>query len=294
MYTASKWTQQQEYHFSFYEILVSEALAMQIGLILKNSCEGNKLTKYSQKTYKCMILWHGVPNIVWGENKKFRRQRRKKRNQICRVPYKDTRQSSDFAVCHRELTAKLRFCRVPTVRHSEKNHFAVCFFVALGENSICRVLNFCREFFLSGTRYILCLPCAHDVAHGKEPSTRQTEIFPYILGHVRFPSKTCFASVIWADFALREKQGRSLLAQATRWACLGSNLLAHLHFWSSEARLALADKPNAPLVNGHLAYCDRPMFKCILPCHSMTFIVTWEHRTSIHAPKNCYVRSRIM
>ena len=45
MYTASKWTQQQEYHFSFYEILVSEGLAMQIGLILKNSYEGNKLTK---------------------------------------------------------------------------------------------------------------------------------------------------------------------------------------------------------------------------------------------------------
>ena len=42
--------------FFFYEILVSEALAMQIGLILKNSCKGNKLTKYSKKTYKCTIL----------------------------------------------------------------------------------------------------------------------------------------------------------------------------------------------------------------------------------------------
>ena len=91
-----KMTQQQEYHFSFYEILVSEALAMQIGLILKNSCKWNKLTKYSKKTYKCRLLWHRVPNIVWGEKKKFRRQRRKK---------KEIR----FAVCHRELTAKLIF-----------------------------------------------------------------------------------------------------------------------------------------------------------------------------------------
>jgi len=192
-----------------------------------------------------------------------------------------SRQSSDFAVWQQLGTRQKIILLCVFSSHSAKTQFAVC-------------LNFAVSFFLSSTRYILCLPCAHDVAHGKEPSTRQTEIFPYILGHVRFPSKTCFASVIWADFALREKQGRSLLAQATRWACLGSNLLAHLHFWSSEARLALADKPNAPLVNGHLAYCDRPMFKCILPCHSMTFIVTWEHRTSIHAPKNCYVRSRIM
>ena len=139
MYTASKWTQQQEYHFSFYEILVSKALAMQIGLILKNSCKGNKLTKYSKKTYKWTIFWHRVPNIVWGEKKKFRRQRKKKRNQICRVPYKDTRQSSDFAVCHREVTAKLIFavCQqlgtrqkiiLPCVfsSHSGKTQFAVC------------------------------------------------------------------------------------------------------------------------------------------------------------------------
>jgi len=185
-------------------------------------------------------------------------------------------------VSQRAHGSKIDLCRVPTVRHSAKNHFAVCIFVALGKNSICRVLNFYREFFFVWHSVYIVF------------AVYITEIFPYILGRVRFPSKTCFASVIWADFALREKQGRSLLAQATRWACLGSNLLAHLHFWSSEARLALADKPNAPLVNGHLAYCDRPMFKCILPCHSMTFIVTWEHRTSIHAPKNCYVRSRIM
>ena len=109
MYTASKWTQQQEYHFSFYEILVSKALAMQIGLILKNSCKGNKLTKYNKKTYKCTILWHGVPNIVWWEKKKFRRQRRKKRNQICRVPYKDTRQNWSLPCANRELTEKLIF-----------------------------------------------------------------------------------------------------------------------------------------------------------------------------------------
>jgi len=56
MYTASKWTQQQEYHFFFYEIPVSEALAMQIGFILKYSCKGNILTKYSKKTYKYTIL----------------------------------------------------------------------------------------------------------------------------------------------------------------------------------------------------------------------------------------------
>ena len=49
MYTASKWTQQQEYHFSFYEIPVSEALAIQIGFILKYSCKGNILTKYSKR-----------------------------------------------------------------------------------------------------------------------------------------------------------------------------------------------------------------------------------------------------
>ena len=160
MYTASKWTQQQEYHFSFYEILVSEALAMQIGLILKNSCKGNKLTKYSKKTYKCMILWHRVPNIVWGEKKKFRRQRRKKRNQICRVS-------------QRAHGSKIDLCCVATVRHSAKNYFAVCFFVALGKISICRVPNFCREFFClalgiyCACRVPLMLLTAKSQAHGK-------------------------------------------------------------------------------------------------------------------------------
>ena len=68
--------------------------------------------------------------------------------------------SSDFAVCQQLGTRK-------------KNHFAVCFFVALGENSICRVLNFCREFFcLALGIYCVCrvpvmLLTAKSQAHGK-------------------------------------------------------------------------------------------------------------------------------
>ena len=76
------------------------------------------------------------------------------------MPYKDTRQSSDFAVCHRELTAaKLIFavCQqfgtrqkiiLPCVfsPHSAKAQFAVClifavsfFCLALGIYCACRV-----------------------------------------------------------------------------------------------------------------------------------------------------------
>ena len=109
--------------------------------------------------------------------------------------YKDTRQSSDFAVCHRELTAKLRFCRVPTVRHSAKNHFAVCFFVALGKNLICRVLNFCREFFCLALG-IYCVPVmlltAKSQEHGKPRVSRSGVSSPFELYHAHLVLELAF------------------------------------------------------------------------------------------------------
>ena len=76
------------------------------------------------------------------------------------MPYKDTRQSSDFAVCHRELTAaKLIFvvCQqlgtrqkiiLPCVfsSHSAKAHFTVC-------------LIFAVSFFVWHSVYIVLVVC---------------------------------------------------------------------------------------------------------------------------------------
>ena len=133
---------------------------MQIGLILKNSCKGNKLTKYSKKTYKCMILWHRVPNIVWGEKKKFRRQRRKKKDirfVVCHIKTlgkapilpcvtESSRQSSDFAVCQQLGTRQKIILPCVFSSHSAKTQFAVClifavsfFCLALGIYCACRV-----------------------------------------------------------------------------------------------------------------------------------------------------------